>query len=148
MSSLNNKDKSIEEEIRAVKKQTLRVLAFGFVGILLFVIYWIYFEKSLIVESKSPDADREVIINKVGNWITDSGKIKIYFKENGRTRNIKKIDLDIFRESNHSGKYNIVWSGDDQVSIAMVFEKFIQSVDYNFSTNDIDLKKLDSRESK
>lgn len=148
MSSLNNKDKSIEEEIRTVKKQTLRVLAFGFVGILLFVIYWIYFEKSLIVESKSPDADREVIINKVGNWITDSGKIKIYFKENGRTRNIKKIDLDIFRESNHSGKYNIVWSGDDQVSIAMVFEKFIQSVDYNFSTNDIDLKKLDSRESK
>ena len=143
MSSLNNKDKSIEEEIRTVKKQTLRVLAFGFVGILLFVIYWIYFEKSLIVESKSPDADREVIINEVGNWITDSGKIKVYFKENGRTRNIKKIDLDIFRESNHSGKYNIVWSGDDQVSIAMVFEKFIQSVDYNFSTNEIKLEKLD-----
>ncbi|MEK4080203.1 hypothetical protein [Solibacillus sp. FSL K6-1126] len=142
MNNLNN-EKSIQEEIRAVKKQTVKVLGFGFLVILFFLIYWIYFEENLLVESKSPYADKEVIINKVGNWITDSGTIKIYFKENGRTRNTKKIELEIFRESNHKGKYNIVWSVDNHVSIAMVFEKFIQSVDYNFSTNDIEIEKLD-----
>ncbi|BAK16583.1 hypothetical protein SSIL_2160 [Solibacillus silvestris StLB046] len=57
MNNLNN-EKSIQEEIRAVKKQTFKVLGFGFLVILFFLIYWIYFEENLLVESKSPYADK------------------------------------------------------------------------------------------
>lgn len=77
----SNSEKLIQEEIRAVKKQTLKVLGFGFLVILFFLIYWIYFEESLLVESKSPDDDKEVIINKVGNWITDSGTLKFTLRK-------------------------------------------------------------------
>ncbi|WP_339199127.1 hypothetical protein MKY27_07520 [Solibacillus sp. FSL R5-0449] len=67
MNNLNS-EKLIQGEIRAVKKQTLKVLGIGFMVILFFLIYWIYFEESfLVVESKSPDVDKEVIINEVGN---------------------------------------------------------------------------------
>lgn len=81
---------------------------FWFLGYIIFFIYWIYFEESLLVESKSPYADKEVTINEVGNWIIDSGTIKVYyFKQVGKTRKIKKIDLDILWESNTKERYNI-----------------------------------------
>lgn len=140
MNNLNS-EKSIQEEIRAVKKQTLKVLGFGFMVILFFLIYWIYFEESLLVESKSPDDDKEVIINEVGNWIIDSGTIKIYFKQDGKTRKVKKIDLDIRWEPNTKERYNVTWKDEEnKVSIAIEFEQSAQILEYSFYTNHIEIK--------
>ncbi|MFL0582822.1 hypothetical protein ACH0B6_09625 [Solibacillus silvestris] len=140
MNNLNNK-KSIQEEIRAVKKQTVKVLGFGFLVILFFLIYWIYFEESLLVESKSPYADKEVIINKVGNWIIDSGTIKVYFKQDGKTRKIKKIDLDILWESNTKERYNVTWKDEEnKVSIGIFFEQSVQFVEFDYYNNHVEIR--------
>ncbi|MBD8033335.1 MULTISPECIES: hypothetical protein [Solibacillus] len=136
-----NKQKSIEEEIRDIKKQTLKVLTIIFLGILSSIIYWIYFEEDLLVESQSPFDDKKVIINEVGNWfIGGSNKIKIYFKEDGRTRNFKRVEVDNFRESNTKERYNIVWIDENRISIAMVFERSTQGLEYNFTTNSIEME--------
>lgn len=140
LDNLNNNDISAQEEIRKIKKQSLKVWIFWFLAFLLYLIYWVNFEEDTLVESKSPFGDREVIINEVGNWfLLDSDTIKIYFKEAGRTRNFKKVDVDNFRESNSKERYNIVWRDGGKVSITMVFEKSIQGLDYNFSTNTIEM---------
>ena len=140
MNNLNN-EKSIQEEIRAVKKQTVKVLGFGFLVILFFLIYWIYFEENLLVESKSPYADKEVIINEVGNWIIDSGTIKVYFKQDGKTRKIKKIDLDILWESNTNERYNVTWKDEEnKVSIGIFFEQSVQFVEFDYYNNHVEIR--------
>lgn len=140
MSSLNNKGKTAQEEIKAIKKQAFRVLAFGFLCTLGIIIYWVYFEESLLVESKSPNEDKEVIINEVGNWLIDSGTIKIYFKQDGKTRKVKKIDLDIRWEPNTKERYNVTWKDEEnKVSIGIEFEQSAQILEYSFYTNRIEI---------
>lgn len=80
---------------------TLKVLTFGFLVLLSYLIYWGYFEENLLIEKKSTSGDKEVIINEYGNdIIIGSPAVKIYFEKDGKTKKTKKIDVDNLKESN------------------------------------------------
>lgn len=120
--------------------KTLKVLMISFVVLFAYFIYWLYFEENRLLEKVSPSGENSVIINEYGNWPLGAQTVKIYFKEDGKTKKAKKINLHHLKESNHAQRYNIVWRDENTVSIAIVFESAVQSVDYNFSSNSLKME--------
>ncbi|GEM_PF-3813329 len=141
MNNPNSNENFIEAD---VKKKTFKILIFGFFVaffiLLSYVIYWAYFEESLLTSKLSPSGKSEVIINEYGNNIVGgSDTIKIYFKQDGKTKKTKKVDVSLM-ESNHKEGYRIAWMDENRVSISMGFENSIQGLKYNFSTRDIEFE--------
>jgi len=141
MNNPNSNENFIEVD---VKKKTFKILIFGFFVaffiLLSYVIYWAYFEESLLTSKLSPSGKSEVIINEYGNNIVGgSDTIKIYFKQDGKTKKTKKVDVSLM-ESNHKEGYRIAWMDENRVSISMGFENSIQGLKYNFSTRDIEFE--------
>ncbi|OUZ39027.1 hypothetical protein CBM15_09160 [Solibacillus kalamii] len=77
----------------------------------------------------------------MGNWIIDSGTIKVYFKQEGKTRKIKKIDLDILWEPNTKERYNVTWKDEEnKVSIGIFFEQSVQFVEFDYYNNHVEIR--------
>ena len=126
------------------KKKTIKHFSMGvlivFFILLSYVVYWFYFEESLLTSKLSPSGKSEVVINEYGNRIVGGSEtVKIYFKQNGKTQKTRKVDVRLM-ESNNKELYNIVWVDENRVSISIVFEKSIQGLKYNFSTRDIEFE--------
>ena len=141
---MNNNENLIEEDIRKIKRHTFKGIMLGFLAafviLLSFIIYWMYFEESYLTSKLSPSGENEVVINEYGNdIISGSDTIKIYFKQEGKTRKFKKVDVSSMK-FNHESIYNIVWLDENRVSISIVCENTHQSVTYNFSTQILELE--------
>jgi len=141
MKNLNSNENFIEAD---VKKKTFKVLIFGFLAgffiLLSYLIYWGYFEESLLTSKLSPSGKSEVVINEYGNSIVGgSDTIKIYFKQDGKTKKIKKVDVSLMG-SNHKENYSITWMDENRVSISMVLKNSNQGMQYNFLTRDIEFE--------
>ena len=135
---MNNDEKSIEEEIKMIKKQAIKVLFSGFLVALLGLIYWVYFHPSILVEGTSPLEKNEVIIKEYGNGPLNGGNVKFYFKKDGKTVKTKKVSVDNIKESNHRERYNFSWKNENEFSVGMRFEQSTKSLTYNFSNNSIE----------
>lgn len=137
-------ENAIEEEMSATKKQTLKVLMIGlltsFLILLSYVIYWFFFKESLLTSKSSPSGENEVVINEYGNGIVGgSDTVKIYFKQDGKTRNIKKVDVSLM-PSNHKEMYHIVWLDENRVSISILLENASKGLNYNYSTQTLEFQ--------
>ncbi|NYF24351.1 hypothetical protein [Sporosarcina sp. JAI121] len=141
---MNNEDPSIKEDIKKIKEKDRRVLFWGFLVLLSYLIYWVNFKEEFLIEKKSPSRENEVIINEYGNGILmGSQTVKIYFKEDGETKKTKKIDIDNDMQSNHASRYNIAWKNDNTALLSMEFENSTRYLEYNFSNNTIEIDIVD-----
>lgn len=99
----------------------------SFFGLLLYLIYWIYFEESLSISKSLPSGKREVVIHEYENEIVGgSDMVKVYYKQEGKTRRVQKVNVSLM-ESNHQGNYHITWMDENRVTIPMVFKKRMKS---------------------
>lgn len=141
---MNNENPSIKEEVKKIKVKDRRVLIWGFLVLLSYLIYWVNFKEEFLIEKKSPSGENEVVINEYGNGILlGSQTVKIYFKEDGKTKKTKKIDVDNFLESNHASRYNIAWRNDNTALISMEFQNSGRKLEYNFSNDTIEIDTID-----
>lgn len=136
---MNSDEKSIEEEITKIKKQTIKGLFTGFLVVFLSLIYWVYFHQSFLVSETSPSGGKEVIINEYGSDFLGGGYVKFYFKKDGKTVKTKMVSVDNIKESNHSERFNITWKDESEVLVGMTFEQSTKSLTYNFSNRNIEI---------
>ena len=121
MNNPNSNENFIEADVKKRIKKTLKMLILGFFVaffiLLSYVVYWGFFEESLLTSKLSPSGKSEVVINEYGNdFVGGSDTIKIYFKQDGITKQTKKVDVSLM-ESNHRERYNIVWLDENRVVV-------------------------------
>lgn len=113
-------DEIAEKEIKKTKLKSAILIFSIVIAFIVCSIYWIYFDETPFLLSKSPNNVNAVkIVEKGHGFITD---IKIRFVKEGKTVKSEKRHVNNLNWAHEPGQYNIIWENDYYVKLTINYE--------------------------